>query len=215
MYREIFPHWQVGPEQPGVAEGLVDVWRVDLAPSVPHADVMAGAQLRESAPGRELAQVALREILGSYLARPASALDIRTRPGGKPYLEAGGLEFNLSHCADLALVAVTTGMAVGIDVETERHVEDPLRLARRVLTPEELVLLESRQGADRLACFLDFWTRMEARQKAVGHGIFAAAVDPASLTSVTFRPAPRHWASLSLACRGPAPSFRFFEYCRR
>jgi 4'-phosphopantetheinyl transferase len=215
MYREIFPSWEPGPERPVLAEGLVDIWRIDLGPAVPRGNVAPARPKRESGPGRALAQTALREILGSYLGRPAALLEILVHRGGKPYLATGTLEFNLSHCVDMALVAVTTGKAVGIDVEVERHVEDPLRLARRVLTSEELALLESQRGACRLERFLDFWTRMEARQKAVGHGIFATAVDPASLTSVTFRPAPRHWASLSLAPRGPEPAFRFFDYCRR
>jgi 4'-phosphopantetheinyl transferase len=205
MYREIVPSWVPAPEQPRVADGRVDVWRIPLpAP--------ATAVARPA--GRETAGAALRDILGRYLDRPAGVVRLHQRPGGKPFVDAPGpgLEFNLSHCADLALVAVTTGLAVGIDVEAARRVSHPLRMARRMFTADEVALLESLTDEALIECFLDLWTRMEARQKAVGHGIFTEAVDPAGLTSMTFRPGPRHWASLSLSPRCPPPSLRFLDY---
>lgn len=214
MYREIFPRWGPAPPRPRLTAGRVDVWRIDLAPT-PDAAVH-DAPVETGDPGRLGAQEALRDILGRYLDRPPSGLQLRKRPGGKPYLDGvdPAIDFNLSHCTDLALVAVATGVGVGIDVEATRRVDDPLRLARRMLATDEVVLLEALPPDRRVERFLDLWTRMEARQKAIGHGIFAAAADPADLTSITFRPAPGHWASLSLTPRGPQPDFRFFDYGR-
>lgn len=161
--------------------------------------------------------MALDDILGRYLGRAAAALRILRHPGGKPYLEApgAGIEFNLSHCTGMALIAVTRGAALGIDVEARRRIEDPLRLARRLFTADAIALLESLPTGRRDEYFLDLWTRMEARQKALGRGIFAAAADPGRLTSVSFRPAPDHWASLSLSPPDPTVAFRFFDYGRR
>lgn len=214
MYREIFPHWEPAPDRPELSHGQVDIWRIVLpvraAPTASAARGPAGDAMRQ------LARSALDDILARYLGRRPGAGEIRVHPGGKPYLAAPapGIEFNLSHCTDTALLAVTTGLDVGVDVEARRRVADPLRLARRVFTPDEVRHLESLPASLRGERFLDLWTRMEARQKAIGRGIFADPADPATLTSVSFRPGPHHWASLSLSPRGPTPAFRFFDYCR-
>jgi hypothetical protein len=76
----------------------------------------------------------MRDILSRYVDCPPDQLDIGLHPGGKPYLgnqQQPQVEFNLSHSRDVALLAVTTTLAVGIDVEVERKLEDPLRLAER------------------------------------------------------------------------------------
>jgi len=218
MYREIFPHWGPPPNRPDLVHGQVDVWRiVPPAGADPTRSSAAGRLPGHAADTvRRLARAALEDILGRYLGRACDVTGIRVQAGGKPYLDAPepGVEFNLSHCADMALVAVTTGRAVGIDVEARRRVSGPLRLARRVFTADETALLGSLPEPRRTERFLDLWTRMEARQKTIGRGIFTDPADPAALSSVTFRPGPDHWASLSLSPRGPTPEFRFFDYCR-
>src|SRR3954447_15740394 len=62
------------------------------------------------------ARAALRQTLAEYLGEDPAALRIRDED--KPRLEpASPLRFNLSHSADLALIAVATEREVGIDVE--------------------------------------------------------------------------------------------------
>lgn len=163
---------------------------------------------------RALAHAAMRDILGRYLRRAAHQVPIQAQPGGKPYVALPGstIEFNLSHCPDLALLAVTAGHAVGVDVEAGRHIADPLRVAGRMFPEQDVALLAALPAAQRVDRFLDLWTRMEARQKAIGRGIFARPADPASLSSMTFRPTVRHHASVSLALPQTAPDFRFFVY---
>ena len=124
----------------------------------------------------------MRDLLGRYLERPAEMLALSLQPGGKPFLDLP-IKFNLSHCADTALLAVTPTAEVGVDVERLREVGDPLRLAGRALTADELAQLSDAPSDRQLELFLDLWTRMEARQKAFGRGIFAARIDPARCTS--------------------------------
>ena len=107
---------------------------------------------------------------------------------------------------------MTTGAAVGIDVETSRRIGDPLRLARRVMSAGECAELESLEGDERQERFLVLWTRMEARQKAIGRGIFAQPADPALLSSFSFRPGPGQWASLSVSPAVTGRELRFMDF---
>ncbi len=68
----------------------------------------------------------MRDLLGRYLERPAEMLALSLQPGGKPFLDLP-IKFNLSHCADTALLAVTPTAEVGVDVERLREVGDPDR----------------------------------------------------------------------------------------
>jgi 4'-phosphopantetheinyl transferase len=74
-----------------------------------------------------VAHSALRRILAGYTARPAHELEFRSGPQGMPalaYSRAGmrpGLEFNLSHSANLALVAVAWERPVGVGLEAARR----------------------------------------------------------------------------------------------
>ena len=67
---------------------------------------------------------ALRAILGGYLNTTPAGVPIRYTPQGKPYLAppSSDIRFNLSHSGELALIAVTRGREVGVDVERIRPV---------------------------------------------------------------------------------------------
>ena len=63
----------------------------------------------------------LRSVLGAYLNLPPCAVPLTANAHGKPGIAAEayyvGLQFNLSHCSRRALLAVTTGREVGIDLQ--------------------------------------------------------------------------------------------------
>jgi phosphopantetheinyl transferase len=80
------------------------------------------------------------------------------------------------------------------------------------MSADDLARLESSPAADRGVLFLDLWTRLEARQKAVGRGIFDRAADPAQLSSFGFRPAPGLHAALSVSPATPGLETRFLDY---
>ena len=203
MYRFVNAAWETGPVRPRLAPGQVDVWRMSCG-SVPPAS---------PADCRQRAHRWRAELLAVYLGIPPGQLRLVRDPGGKPRLDLPGraLEFSLSHSASGALLAVSAGPAVGIDLETRRRVNDPLRIARRVFPADTVDLLERCGAAERLDLFLDHWTRMEARQKALGRGIFEAQVDPASVQSFGFVPGPAQYATLAVATVGTAAQLRFYQ----
>lgn len=119
-----------------------------------------------------VAHVALREILGEATNTHPRDLQFVRGPQGKPAL-AGveSLAFNLSHAADIAVVAVGGRVALGVDVE---HVSDAPDLADLALThfaEDERASIASLDDAERVRAFYRCWTRKEAVVKALGVGI--------------------------------------------
>lgn len=160
----------------------VHIWRAGLDdPGWPGPERLPASEreryeafLREVPARRWLdARWALRRVLEKYLDQPAAAIELEVTEQGKPRLRSGGtLEFNLSHSAGLALVAVTGGRAVGVDVEliAERH---PL-------------------------AFYEDWVRKEARLKCLGVG-FSAPPPPGEVAIASLDVAPGYAAAVAVA----------------
>jgi 4'-phosphopantetheinyl transferase len=114
---------------------------------------------------------AVRSILGAYLGIAARHVEIAVGPHGKPFLDAPGAPaFNLSHSGGLAVVAVSAGFDVGIDIERVDPALDVMAIARRFLAPDEVAHLSSLEPAARPAAFSRLWTRREACLKTSGTG---------------------------------------------
>jgi 4'-phosphopantetheinyl transferase len=116
----------------------------------------------------------LRKILGLYLGSNPGDLRLQYGSHGKPFLEkslGGKLQFNLSHSHNLALLAVTRGREVGIDVERmcPQVVEEPI--AERFFSAYELATLRSLPVEQQVDAFFNCWTRKEAYIKARGDGL--------------------------------------------
>lgn len=106
----------------------------------------------------------LRQLLAAQLGGPAELIDISIDERGKPQLRGGGtLFFNLSHAESFALIALSHGRAVGVDIESA-----PELCVETVLTPAELRYCET--SADAQA-FCRIWCGKEASLKALGLGI--------------------------------------------
>jgi len=149
----------------------------------------------------------LRQILASYLDLAPSEVSLVTSALGKPLLgePPGGsqLTFNLSHCLDLALVAVGCGTAVGIDVEAVDDSTNYDALAKQALSPRELAVYQRLSPLERPGAVLRAWTRKEAYLKAVGCGIarplghiqvtFLEGEHPRLLVSGDSNDAPADW----------------------
>jgi 4'-phosphopantetheinyl transferase len=101
------------------------------------------------------------------------AIELRLGEHGKPRLADGpqGLEFNLSHCGELALVAVSEARPVGIDVERIDSSRDLLALAKRELDPGAVEAVSAAAESDRADIFYAAWVRHEARLKCLGVGL--------------------------------------------
>ncbi len=163
----------------------VHVWAVPLAGDADRFAGLLSAVEREKA-GRfrfadhrrryAISHGALRIILSGYLGADAAALAFATGPRGKPVLTGhGGVQFNLSHSAQMAMVAVGR-CPVGIDVEKLRHLERLLDIARRQFSAAEFTALDALPEGDRLGAFYRCWTRKEAYVKALGLGLSALDV---------------------------------------
>src|ERR1041384_7184200 len=122
-----------------------------------------------------VARGALRELLGRQLDARAGELRFVYNSFGKPALspEFGGRpKFNLSHSADLALIATATDREVGVDIE--------------YLRPDEP------------RSFFEAWTKQEAYVKARGEGLSDDPVVFGEGWSLhTFEPAPGYIGTLA------------------
>ena len=115
---------------------------------------------------------ALRRILGRYLGMDASDVPLASGSHGKPYLDRiTKLGFNLTHAEELALLAVSGGAEIGIDIEKIRLPNDMRALAKSVFSAEENAHFMS-LADDALAIpFFTCWTKKEAFLKALGTGL--------------------------------------------
>lgn len=122
-------HWTPAPTRPRATQGVVDVWRADLAALGDELEDLLCPQEHERAariaPERNRVMWArsrgvLRALLACYLDADPRALRFALGPHGKPALAGEGLRFNLSHSGPLMLVAVSAGRNVGVDVERPR-----------------------------------------------------------------------------------------------
>jgi 4'-phosphopantetheinyl transferase len=118
-----------------------------------------------------IARGALRTLLGCYLQTAPAQLEFTYGPHGKPSLSQGGLEFNLSHSAHLAVIAVAADRPVGIDLEQVHPINDLEKLTERFFTSGEHQRLLRLPAAQRLPNFFRGWTCKEAYLKATGEGL--------------------------------------------
>jgi 4'-phosphopantetheinyl transferase len=123
---------------------------------------------------RELAHIARGRVLGAYLGVTPATLGYERGPGGKPRLHGDELQFNLSHSEQLALLAVTRGLAVGVDVQAPHPAASKPWFAKRICTPREYERWLSDPRPEHL---LRLWARKEATLKARGEGSYVAVSD--------------------------------------
>jgi 4'-phosphopantetheinyl transferase len=114
----------------------------------------------------------LRHILARYLGQPPERIRLGYTAAGKPFLrDHPELHFNLSHAADLALVGVSHGGPLGVDIEEIQSNPVVDSTSRLVLSHKEKEALRQLSGQARCERFAQFWTRKEAYIKADGRGM--------------------------------------------
>lgn len=156
------------------------------------------------------ARSGMRLILGRYLGLPPQAIRFTYGDHGKPSVSACGtlpIHFNLSHSADLAVLAVSDRYELGIDIEEIRFLKEDV--ARRFFSRKEYETLRSLPAECYLDGFYRCWTRKEAFIKAHGAGLslpldsFDVTVDGSAeprLERLEGEPdAPANWIVLELA----------------
>jgi 4'-phosphopantetheinyl transferase len=127
---------------------------------------------------------ALRRLLGEYLALPAPAIRFKYLTNGKPQVDAEqnlrSLQFNVSHSAELALIAVGaigSQKQLGVDIEKIRGDVDTNLLSERFFSSLEREGLRWLPEHLRVPGFFACWTRKEALLKATGDGLSVPLAD--------------------------------------
>ena len=147
------------------------------------------------------AHAALRQILAGYLQSDPKRLAFRVGAQGKPDLVLTSnqiaLTFNLSHSHEAALVAVTLGRAIGVDIEYIKPDFDWDGIVENFFAPGEIARLKALPRDLQRNTFFTCWTRKESYIKAKGGGLsipldgFEVSVhsaEPAALLSCTHDP---------------------------
>lgn len=139
-------------------------------------------------------RAALRLVLSRYTGVPAVAVPLAVGAFGKPALAepAAGLHFNLTHAEDLALLAVTTGRELGVDLERVRPLPDLEAVAEHFFSTAERAEVLAQPPAQRPPVFFTCWTRKEAYLKAIGTGL-AEPLQHFDVTPLTGPPPEPLW----------------------
>lgn len=93
------------------------------------------------------------------------------RPAISAPPQAPPLEFNISHAADLVMLAVTTGRTLGVDTESVEARAAEIDGLDRYFAPEESAALLALPPDERRRRFFELWTLKESYIKARGMGL--------------------------------------------
>jgi 4'-phosphopantetheinyl transferase len=175
------------PNVPPLQEGEVQVWTARLCPEaadlaemhsiLDHKEQERAARFHFDVHRDRFiaARVMLRWLLAGYTGAPAQSLQFHEGPFGKPSLASAAgradIQFNVSHCEDVALFAFRLHECVGIDLERVRELQDADELVNRFFSRRENLEYQHLEPALKPQAFFNLWTRKEAFLKATGEGI--------------------------------------------
>jgi 4'-phosphopantetheinyl transferase len=220
--------WQRVSEVPALSPGEVHIWRATLdrveAELQEFRQILAPDEQARAdrfyfeihrqhfTAGRGI----LRTLLAEYLAVRPTQIAFRYGPQGKPALDVGpgNLRFNLAHAHGLALIAITRGHELGVDVERIRDDYACEQVAHRFFSPNEVAVLRALPPDARRGAFFTCWSRKEAYIKATGRGLsqsldqFDVSLDPeAPAALLATRHDPPDAERWSLYALEPGPGY--------
>jgi 4'-phosphopantetheinyl transferase len=125
-----------------------------------------------------LAHGGLRAVLGRYLELSPDAVEVDRSEAGKPFVrkerrDQSAITFNMSHAHGRALIAVSTGREVGVDLERIRLDVEVAKLSERYFAPSEQASIMELAQEQRAPRFFRYWVAKEAVLKAQGIGLRA------------------------------------------
>jgi len=152
----------------------------------------------------------LRSMLGRALGVAPQDVPIAVGPHGKLHVASGSLELSVAHSGDVVLVALSTGAAIGVDVErvTAAVLDEPLDA---MLSARDAAAVAALPAELRVAAFFHAWTSREAIVKVTGLGFalpreaFDVAVDPRCAPALVAARAPELALPLTLVPLAVAP----------
>lgn len=144
-------------------------WRVLDATEQDHAERIKIDLVRKryvEAHGR------LRKALAQTLNELPKKIRIKKTEYGKPYLpDTPELVFNLSHSAEVMVIAVGRDCRLGVDIEICKARTSLSGMVEKCFGEEEITYWNAVPEAEKIVEFYRFWTRKEAFVKATGRGI--------------------------------------------
>ncbi len=180
------------PDKITVKTGDIHLWRIPLK-LAPHAiahlkKLLSADELtradrlldRTKAQDFIVARAGLRQILGVYLDLKPAAIQFEYGANSKPLLKknpGSGLSFNLSHAGVWAVLAITHGLEVGIDIEYIDPQLDYEKLAAQFFSRRERDKLMQFSPERRRRGFYRLWTAKEAKLKCFGTGFSQQDMD--------------------------------------
>lgn len=183
-----FLPYSPGDKLPALRENHVHILTVDVRNTVQRCPALQGSLTKDEqqkadsfrfAEDRDrfvAARGLLRKVLGTYLGTSAEHVLLRTTANGKPELDAchsstSPIRFNVSHSGNVALLALTLGRSVGVDVEQMRDIREINQLVKLFFSANERQQYKSLPHAERLTAFYRCWTGKESFVKAIGEGL--------------------------------------------
>src|SRR5579872_5512617 len=104
----------------------------------------------------------LRELLARGLGCLPRQVPLSCNRFGKPCIDGGDLDFNLSHSAGLALYVIARQLDIGCDIEWRIPSLAGSAIAKRFFSPLEVETLANLPSGQRDEAFFNCWTRKEA-----------------------------------------------------
>lgn len=215
-------NWEDPPSVVELPPDEIHLWRVDLDSSaitgssegnpLSQDELARAARFRFERDRKRFAdtRIALRTILSAYIRIKAHEIKFDYRLNGKPEISesqnCNRIRFNISHSGRFALIGVTLGRRIGVDIEKYRELEF-LDIARRYFSESEYAELQVIPARKLQPYFFSCWTRKEALLKGLGEGIsnFLDQVSvnvgdsPAEITDFRGKPdVARQWRLLDL-----------------
>lgn len=195
------PAWDESAGIPALGAGEIQVWKIPLVGQPgeesrlkeilsPDERVQAGRfHFTHDQRRFVIRRAVLRQLLAASLEIAPQEVRLEFGAYGKPFVSGQSddeaLRFSCSHSADWALIAVTRGLELGVDLEQHRTMTDAEDVARNYFAETEIHELAALPPAFKTAGFFNCWTRKEAFIKALGLGLsfpldrFAVSLSPA------------------------------------
>lgn len=117
---------------------------------------------------------AMRLLCETYFQITARNQHFAYGCANKPYLAGiGDAQCNLSYSGNFAIIGVSQGNPIGVDLERRRSLEDADELSNLHYSEAERRAMNraGRLGHDRDSAFLRIWVKKEACLKAIGCGL--------------------------------------------